>query len=90
MESIAPHQLCDLKYGTSSRWYNSYNLVCLQDLLALELGSSRRGFTAADCLQVHRKGIPGQEEEEPLAHELHCVPRTNQVDQSYSAGTSRY
>lgn len=50
-----------------------------QDLLALELVSGHRNSDTPDRLQVHRKGTPGQEEEEPLAHELHCVPNTNQV-----------
>ena len=51
----------------------------MQDLLALELVSSRKGSGSPDRLQVYRKGKAGQQEEQPLAHELRCVPQTDQV-----------
>lgn len=51
----------------------------MQDLLSLELVSSRRGGGTPDLLQVYRKGRPGQQEEEPLAHELHCDAHSEQV-----------
>lgn len=52
----------------------------MQDLLALELVTSKKGSNAPDRLQVYRKGKPGQQEEQPLAHELRCVPNTEQVN----------
>ena len=42
-----------------------------------QVGQQRGGIT--DRLTVHRKGKPGQQEEEPLAHELRCWPNVPQV-----------
>ena len=45
----------------------------------LELRWSSREGAYPDRLTVHRKGRPGLQEEEPLAHELHCWPNIPQV-----------
>ncbi|DBA65517.1 TPA: hypothetical protein ACH3X2_003173 [Trebouxia sp. C0005] len=52
-----------------------------QDLLTVELRWGNRGGPYPDRLTVHRKGKPGQQEEEPLAHELRCWPNLPQADQ---------
>ena len=54
------------------------------DTLRLELRWSRWEGPNPDRLTVHRKGRPGLQEEEPLAHELRCWPNIPQavVDQS--------
>ncbi|KAL3132004.1 hypothetical protein ABBQ32_14227 [Trebouxia sp. C0010 RCD-2024] len=52
-----------------------------QDLLTLELRRSSREAPYPDRLSVHRKGKPGQQEEEPLAHELRCWSNVPQADQ---------
>lgn len=51
----------------------------LQDLLTVELRRSSREAPYPDRLSVHRKGKPGQQEEEPLAHELRCWSNIPQV-----------
>ena len=51
----------------------------VQDLLALELRWSHRELPHPDRITAHRKGAPGQAEEEPLAQELRCFPNTPQV-----------
>ena len=50
-----------------------------QDLLTVELRRSSREAPYPDRLSVHRKGKPGQQEEEPLAHELRCWSNIPQV-----------
>ena len=50
-----------------------------QDLLAMELRTTHRELPHPDRVIVHRKGVPGNEEEEHLAHELRCYPNTAQV-----------
>lgn len=52
---------------------------CWQDLLTLELRWSSRDVAYPDRLTVHRKGRPGLQEEEPLAHELRCWQNIPQV-----------
>ncbi|KAL0043199.1 hypothetical protein WJX82_002022 [Trebouxia sp. C0006] len=52
-----------------------------QDLLTGELRWGNREGPYPDRLTVHRKGKPGQQEEEPLAHELRCWPNVPQADQ---------
>ena len=59
-----------------------YWLLPDQDLLALELRWSHRELPHPDRITVHRVGVPGREEEEPLAHELRCFPNTAQVRRS--------
>lgn len=51
----------------------------VQDLLAIELRYSHKELPFPDRITVHRRGVPGQEEEEILAHELRCYPNTPQV-----------
>lgn len=53
----------------------------LQDLLALELTCSQKNMPLPDRLQVHRKGRPGEQEEEPFAHELRCFPNASGLSQ---------
>ena len=53
--------------------------VWRQDLLTVELRWGNREGPYPDRLTVHRKGKPGQQEEEPLAHELRCWPNVPQV-----------
>ena len=53
--------------------------LSMQDLLTLELRWSSREGAYPDRLTVHRKGRPGLQEEEPLAHELRCWPNIPQV-----------
>ena len=60
--------------------------VPLQDLLSLEVKWGYRDLPYPDRIWLHRKGKPGHEEEEPLAHELRCFPNTPQV--SSRAGTT--
>jgi vacuolar protein sorting-associated protein 13A/C len=59
--------------------------VTWQDLLALEVrwrpGESYNDTPYPERVVVHRKGVPGQQESEPLAHEIRCWPRTPQADQ---------
>jgi hypothetical protein len=50
-----------------------------QDLLALELRWTHAELPHPDRLTVHRRGSPGEEEEEPLAHELRCFPNSAQA-----------
>ena len=50
-----------------------------QDLLAMELRTTHRELPHPDRVIVHRKGVPGNEEEEHLAYELRCYPNTAQV-----------
>lgn len=50
-----------------------------QDLLALELRRTHKELPFYDRITVHRKGVPGHEEDEPLAHELRCFPNESQV-----------
>ncbi|DBB13347.1 TPA: hypothetical protein ACH3X3_005082 [Trebouxia sp. C0006] len=50
-----------------------------QDLLKVELRWGNREGPYPDRLTVHRKGKPGQQEEEPLAHELRCWPNVPQT-----------
>lgn len=50
-----------------------------QDLLALELRWTHRELPHPDRLTVHRRGSPGEDDEEPLAHELRCFPNSAQV-----------
>lgn len=50
-----------------------------QDLLALEPRRSHRELPFLDRITVHRKGVPGHDEDEPLAHELRCFPNNPQV-----------
>lgn len=50
-----------------------------QDVLAIELRRTHKELPYEDRITVHRKGIPGHEEDEPLAHELCCFPNTKQV-----------
>ena len=45
----------------------------------MELARSHRDLRFPDRLHVHRKGKPGQQDEQPLAHELRCFPNTRQV-----------
>ena len=45
----------------------------------MELRRSSREAPFPDRLSVHRKGKPGQQEEEPLAHELRCWSNRPQV-----------
>lgn len=45
----------------------------------MELRWGNREGPYPDRLTVHRKGKPGQQEEEPLAHELRCWPNLPQV-----------
>ena len=45
----------------------------------MELRSSHRDLPYPDRVIVHRKGVPGNEEEEHLAYELRCYPNTAQV-----------
>ncbi|KAK9834254.1 hypothetical protein WJX81_000411 [Elliptochloris bilobata] len=52
-----------------------------RDLLALELRWTHRELPHPDRLTVHRKGSPGEEEDEPLAHELRCFPNSPQAEQ---------
>ena len=51
----------------------------VQDLLALELRWTHRELPHPDRLTVHRKGSPGEDDDEPLAHELCCFPNSAQV-----------
>jgi hypothetical protein len=51
----------------------------VQDLLAMELRQSHKELPFPDRITVHRKGIPGQEDDEALAQELRCFPNTPQV-----------
>ncbi len=53
--------------------------VWLKDLLAMELRYSHKELPFPDRITVHRKGVPGQDEDEILAHELRCYPNTPQV-----------
>ena len=55
-----------------------------QDLLTVEVRWGNREAPYPDRLTVHRKGKPGQQEEEPLAHELRCWPHLPQVPFSLS------
>ena len=55
------------------------SLQCLQDLLAMELRATHRELPHPDRVIVHRKGVPGSEEEEHLARELRCFPNTAQA-----------
>ncbi|KAK9819963.1 hypothetical protein WJX72_004515 [[Myrmecia] bisecta] len=55
--------------------------VAWEDLLHLELRRSHRDLPYADHLIVHRKGSPGQEEEEPLARRIRCYPNVAQAEQ---------
>ena len=66
---------CDLLIGSN----NCDMIVMLQDLLTLQMAKSRRDLRFDDRVQVHRKGHPGRESQEPLAHELRCMPNTEQV-----------
>ncbi len=50
-----------------------------QDLLTVELRWGNREGPYPDRLTVHRKGKPGQQEEEPLAHELRCWPNVELI-----------
>ena len=54
-------------------------LLVWQDLLTVELRWGNREGPYPDRLTVHRKGKPGQQEEETLAHELRCWPNIPQV-----------
>ncbi len=45
----------------------------------MELRWGNREGPYPDRLTVHREGKPGQQEEEPLAHELRCWPNIPQV-----------
>ena len=58
---------------------NIFRDTVLQDLLTVELRRSSREAPYPDRLSVHRKGKPGQQEEEPLAHELRCWSNVPQV-----------
>ncbi len=58
-------------------------MLGLQDLLAMELRSTHKDLPYPDRVIVHRKGVPGNEEEEHLAHELRCYPNTAQVCSVY-------
>ena len=66
---------CDLVNDSN----NCDLIVMLQDLLTLQMAKSRRDLRFDDRVQVHRKGHPGRESQEPLAHELRCMPNTEQV-----------
>lgn len=59
----------------------------MQDLLTVELRWGNREAPYPDRLTVHRKGKPGQQEEEPLAHELRCWPNIPQVCLTHLTGT---
>ncbi len=48
----------------------------------MELRSTHKDLPYPDRVIVHRKGVPGNEEEEHLAHELRCYPNTAQVRKS--------
>ncbi len=48
----------------------------------MELRSTHKELPYPDRVIVHRKGVPGNEEEEHLAHELRCYPNTAQVRKS--------
>ncbi len=54
-------------------------LVWWQDLLTITLRWGNREGPYPDRLTVHRKGMPSQQGEEPLAHELRCWPNLPQV-----------
>jgi hypothetical protein len=45
----------------------------------MELRTTHRELPHPDRVIVHRKGVPGNEEEEHLAYELRCYPNTAQV-----------
>ncbi|RMZ55463.1 hypothetical protein APUTEX25_003587, partial [Auxenochlorella protothecoides] len=56
--------------------------VSWEDLLALELRLSRESPDAEpDRLIVHRKGVPGRQQEESLAHQIKGYPNTPQASQ---------
>ena len=61
----------------SERFAQGWSRV--QDMLAMELARSHRDLRFPDRLHLHRKGKPGQQDEQPLAHELRCFPNTRQV-----------
>ena len=72
-------------YALDCQACDSAHKLCklgVQDLLTLELRWSSREGAYPDRLTVHRKGRPGQQEEEPLAHELRCWPNIPQVSPS--------
>ena len=48
----------------------------------MELRTTHKELPHPDRVIVHRKGVPGNEEEEHLAHELRCYPNTAQVRKS--------
>lgn len=50
----------------------------LQDLLCVE-ARVVRPTQFANYLTIHRKGVPGVEDGEPLAYELRCFPDRDQV-----------
>lgn len=51
----------------------------------MELRSTHKDLPYPDRVIVHRKGVPGNEEEEHLAHELRCYPNTAQVRRCFTA-----
>ncbi len=50
----------------------------LQDLLCVE-ARVVRPTQFANYLTIHRKGVPGDDDGEPLAYELRCFPNRDQV-----------
>lgn len=68
--------------GTSTGHFwglRGIGFTCAQDLLDLELRTTHRELPHPDRIIAHRKGVPGNEEEEHLAYELRCYPNTAQV-----------
>ncbi|KAK9908805.1 hypothetical protein WJX75_003140 [Coccomyxa subellipsoidea] len=74
-EGVAPGNEDDIPVA-EIRWSVEW-----QDLLALELRRTHKELPFYDRITVHRKGVPGHEEDEPLAHELRCFPNESQADE---------
>ena len=55
----------------------------------MELRTTHKELPHPDRVIVHRKGVPGNEEEEHLAFELRCYPNTAQVCKGFRAYTLR-
>lgn len=53
----------------------------------MELRSTHKELPHPDRVIVHRKGVPGNEEEEHLAFELRCYPNNAQVCKGYPVYT---
>ena len=52
----------------------------------MELRATHRELPHPDRVIVHRKGVPGSEEEEHLARELRCFPNTAQASMAIPLG----